>query len=206
MCILAWGRDLDWSSPIVVEEAQGVGELLELNLGESSLVHGHEDVGWQDTPLIGRSWSEIEIEWPVGGLITDFVLDESSVDDAAGWRVGEATLGILDKESLSDPLVDNNEGDLWLVFCVVVALSDCLLELLNLRSDHLVSHGLTHAISVDDEVGWEVAVVLLCEGMDGPHDSLSHVSGDNLLVLLLHDVLGVVLTQARVGGGHEADD
>ena len=51
--ILAGSWDLDRSSPIIVEVAEAVGQLLELDLFKRALIKGHIEVGRQDTTLIG---------------------------------------------------------------------------------------------------------------------------------------------------------
>ena len=71
------------------------------------------EVSWQDAALVGRSRSHEEI---IGFAVSVVArsLDESLVDDAPiGW-VHQAAILVFDKEALRDPLVHDNESDLWL--------------------------------------------------------------------------------------------
>ena len=97
--------------------------------------------------------------------------------------------GILDEEALSDALVYNNKSDLWLLAHLVVQLGEGLTELLELAIDDLIAHGITHTISVDDKVGWELPVVVLSEDLDCLLQGLLHLRLHNLLALPLDDVL-----------------
>ena len=72
------------------------------------------EVSGQDTALVGRSWSHEEIIGFAFTLISRS-LDKSFVDDATvGW-VDQATVLVLDEEALCDPLVHDNQSDLWLL-------------------------------------------------------------------------------------------
>ena len=89
------------------------------------------EVSGQDTTLVGRSWSHKEVIGSAFTLVSRS-LNESLVDDATVGRVDQATVRVLDKEALCDPLVHDNEIDLGLFRCLVVELVDSLLELGNL--------------------------------------------------------------------------
>lgn len=52
MGILTRSRYLDGACPIVVEVAESVGELLELDLFERALIEGHIEVSGQNTTLV----------------------------------------------------------------------------------------------------------------------------------------------------------
>jgi hypothetical protein len=43
--ILARSRDFDWTSPVEIEVAEGIGQLLNVDLRQSRLVQGHVEVG-----------------------------------------------------------------------------------------------------------------------------------------------------------------
>ena len=51
--VLTRCRHLDWTSPVEVEVAEGVRQLLDVHLGEVRLVEWHVEVGWQDASLVG---------------------------------------------------------------------------------------------------------------------------------------------------------
>ena len=72
--------------------------------------------------------------------------------------------------------------------------------------DDLISHSITHSISVDNEVGGLLTLVVLLEDLDRLLQRIFHLSLDDLLTLSLHDMLTVVLTQLRVRTGSESDD
>ena len=113
---------------------------------------------------------------------------------------------VLDEEPLSDPLVDDNKSHLWNHLSLVVDLSEDVLELGDLNTDDLVPHGVSHTISVDDVVGWQIALVVGGEGVDSFLEGLLHLALDNLLALLLDEELRVVLAHLFVDGAGEAHD
>lgn len=43
--ILARSRDFDWTSPVEIEVAEGIGQLLNVDLRQSRLVQGYVEVG-----------------------------------------------------------------------------------------------------------------------------------------------------------------
>lgn len=51
--ILTRSRDFDRTSPVEIEVAEGIGQLLNVDLRQSRLVQGHVEVGWQHATLIG---------------------------------------------------------------------------------------------------------------------------------------------------------
>lgn len=115
------------------------------------------------------------------------------------------TTAILDEEALSDALVDDDEGDLGLLSHLVVHFRERISELLDLLLDHLKSLSITDTITVDDEVGGELAIMLSCKDFNSFLERVLHFCLNNLLTLPLDDVLRVVLTHLLVGTGSEAD-
>ena len=105
---------------------------------------------------------------------------------------------ILDEEPLVDPLVGDNERDLWHLIVDAVGLGNSLLELGHLTIEDLLSLSVTHSIPVDDEVRGELATILLLEGSDSVLESLLHLSLDDLLASLLDQILTVILTHGLV--------
>ena len=99
-------------------------------------------------------------------------------------------MAILNKESLSDSLVHNDESDGWLVGTLVVHLGDDLLELCDFLLDDLPSHGISYTISVDDEVVWELSLGMsLLISLDSLLQSLSQVVVNDFLSFLLEDLV-----------------
>lgn len=83
MGVLARSGYFNRARPIKVEMAKSESEVLDVDLGQLGLVHGHEEVGRQDASLSGVSRSQVEIELSTVVLASSsFVFDEGSVDDA----------------------------------------------------------------------------------------------------------------------------
>ena len=93
------------------------------------------------------------------------------------------------EEALSDPLVHDDECDLWVRSRLVVELIDGLLELWDLFRKAEVALSITQTISIDDEVSWVFSGVLLSKDLDGILDRIFHLSLDDLLSFLLDDEL-----------------
>lgn len=64
----------------------------------------------------------------------------------------------------------------------------------------MLSLGITNSISVDDEIGWKHAfvILLILEGVDGTLEGLFHLGLNYLLSFFLNQVLAVVLTHTLV--------
>ena len=86
------------------------------------------------------------------------------------WRVSDAGVCTHLEESLPDSLVDNDQRVLrqrWLLGSVeAVLLLHDLVELLELVADDLGSHGVTNSVSVDKDVVWELALVVVAESLE----------------------------------------
>jgi len=105
---------------------------------------------------------------------------------------------VFDEEALDDPLVHDNERDLWCL-CLVVELLNGRLELRDLLGEAKITLSIAKTISVDEEVGWVLPLVLRGKVFDSKLDSTLHRSLDDFLALLLDDVLRVVLTHLGIG-------
>ena len=83
-----------------------------------------------------------------------------------------------------------------------------LVELLELVADDLSSHGIANSVSVDEDVVWELALVVVAEGLECALEVfLENTGADDLLALLaLRTCLGVVLAHVLIVGGAEAND
>jgi hypothetical protein len=112
---------------------------------------------------------------------------------------------IFNKESLSNPLVDNDDSDERLLLGRVVGLINCLSELLNFFLQNLTSHCITNTISVDYEVLWEI-LMALTENTHSSLDSILQVSVHDLLTLSLDDPFTVVLTPLGVNTRTETNN
>lgn len=109
------------------------------------------------------------------------------------------------EEALSDPLVHDDECDLW-VLHLVVELIDGLLELWNLFRKAEVTLSITQTISIDDEISRVFSSVLRSKDLNGILDRIFHLRLDDLLSFLLDDELRVVLTHLDVCGSCKAND
>jgi hypothetical protein len=125
------------------------------------------------------------------------VLDHARVNQRPRRRVLKAPLSVLDEETLSDALVHNDDSDEGLLLGRVVGLIDGLPELVDLLLEDLFPHGITHSVSVDDEVLWIITMSLL-EAPKRTLDGVFQLLVDNLLSLALHDALRVVLAARLV--------
>lgn len=82
------------------------------------------------------------------------MFNQRLVHDTARWGVAESSIGFLDEETLGDTFVNHHYGNGWGAIGGVVEVLNYSLELGDFRSKHLFSHGVAHAITVNDEVSW----------------------------------------------------
>ncbi len=162
VCILTRSRYLDRSSPIVVEVAETVGELLELDLFQRALIKRHIEVSRQHAALIGSRWHHEEVE----GACLIRMLHQTLVHNAARRWIDKTASVIFDKEALGDSLIDNDKSDFGLLCGLVVEFGEGLPELDQLLVDHLLSLGITDAVAEDNEVRGQHALVLSCKDID----------------------------------------
>ena len=204
----ARSRDLDRVSPVVVVIAESIGKVENCVFGDVRGVRGNVEVSWLDGSLSNGMRHQEEIE----GSIDDFsLLDEAVIDVGSLRRVGNGGVHSLLEESLSDSLVHDDQGVLWkarVSGLELVLLLDNLVKLLQFVGDDLGSHGVSDTVSVDDDVVWESAVVLVSECLESTLEVLlEHTRADDLLALLaLGTRLGVVLAHMLVVGSAETDD
>ena len=186
----AWRRHLDSTSPVEVVVAQSEDKLLQLELGQVGLVHRHVEVSWLLAALGATHWEQEEVK--LVSIITRR-LNQLGVDEAAARRIAQPALSVLDKEGLDDPLVDDNEGDLWLSGGLVVGGLAGLLELGNFLADDLGTLTLGNAVAEDDDVCGVAVLVGLSERVKTLLEALLELSIDHFLTLLLYDEVRVVL-------------
>lgn len=177
--------------------------MLNVNLAELGLVHGHEEVSWENTSLSCVCGSQIEIEHSWHVTVFSILLYQLFVDDGARGRIGQSALIVFHKESLSDPLVDDHDSNLRLLRHLVVELADDLPKLGDFFGKHLLAHRVANAITVDDVVCRLLAAVRVGEGGDRLTNELLHPVLDNLLAFWNQEVVRVILTHRRVSAGSE---
>ena len=129
-----------------------------------------------------------------------------SIDESTGGWVDETALLILNEESLSDPLVDDDDSDEGLVLGLVVCLIDGLTKLSDFVLKHLATHGITNTITIDDEVLWENTSILALEAAEGSLDAVLERRTNDFLALALNDSLGPVLAHVLIDRGTETDN
>ena len=82
--------------------------------------------------------SQVEIEDAAISFTLSILLNQVAVDDAARGRIVQSSVVLLHKESLSDTLVNDHNGDLRLFSDLVVQVRDDTPELGKLLSkDHV---------------------------------------------------------------------
>jgi hypothetical protein len=201
--VLARRRNFDRARPVEVEVAERKGQVLQLHLRETRVVLWHVEMGRQDTALVcGRGCQEkVELL-----AFRSLVFHETFVDDAAAWGILGTTLAVEHEEPLRDSFVDDHHRDLGCDCRLVVELVDGSFELRDLRLQNLVSHRVADAVSVDDEVGGELACMVLRERVDCLADGALHVVLHNFLSFLLNQEVAVVLTHISVDACGEANN
>ena len=112
---------------------------------------------------------------------------------------------IRNKESLSDPLIDDNHRNEGLRLGLVVGLIDGLAQLSDFLLEDLPSHCITDTISVDEEVLRIISVVVI-KTSESTFDAVLQLAVDDLPTLWLNDALRVVLTATFVDSGTETDN
>ena len=170
--------------------AQVECQLLKLDLGEGWLVQGHEEVRWTHAPLITFDWDEEEVK--VFALVVAF-LDKLAIDDAPTRWVVQSVVVVENEEGLDDPLVYNQKSDLGTSWWFVVQLVEGSLELNNFAVNDLRAFSSTDTITVDNDIGGQIVLVILWKYIDCRLDALFDLSIDNFLTLLLDDEVREVL-------------
>lgn len=144
--------------------------------------------------------------------VDDFALLDKSLINVGSLRRVQYSVAFLLEESLSDPLVDDNQGDLGslvLVLAVVsVLLVDDHFDLRQFVVENLLSHGISHTISVDEDVLRQGSFVVFAVGLEAVEKVFAKdVLGDDFFTLLLLGAcLGIVLAHVLVVGSNEPND
>lgn len=104
------------------------------------------------------------------------------------------SIAIVNKEPLSDSLVNNDQSDVWRLTHLVVHLVNHFLELSDFLLDDLSSHSITYSVSVDDKVVREHLLRMsFFKCLDCLPQGFSQVCVYYLLSFLLEDLVRVVL-------------
>lgn len=177
-CVLSNGWDTDCSRPVEVAVALVIGELEEDFLGETCCVVTNDELSWGSTSLGHLLGDEIEIEM----LTRDILVDESS------W-VGILEILVSSKEeSVIDFLLEDDVGKFRLV--LGTDFLESLLNSIDFDFGNLLTGGISRALSVENNMGWELLVGFLeCldgflnDSLDGVQDivSLSSIKNDDCL-------------------------
>jgi hypothetical protein len=128
------------------------------------------------------------------------------VDDTSAGGILRSTLAVEHEETLADALVHNNDSNLRLRRCLVVQVTNSLLELGNLDAQYLVALSISNTVTVNDKVCGELSFVVNRKGLYGSLDRINHLLLDDLLTLGLNKVITEVLAQVGVDTCREADD
>ena len=204
--ILARRRYLDRPGPVEIVVAESKAELLDLYLLQRALIERHEAVRGQDTSLIGCGWRHEEVERLALLSVAASVLNQSTVDDTAAWRICQLATIIFHEKALVDALVHNDERELRHVLIFSVKLADSLLELRDLDTDDGITLSIAYTITEDHKVGGHIATVASAERLNGKLKSLLQTLVDDLLATALNQVLRVILSQFGISRSAKADD
>lgn len=117
------------------------------------------------------------------------------------------------EEALADTFVDDDQCHLWwvvLAFFTVeeaVLLLNDLVQLLKLKINDLLTHGIADTVTVDENVVWHFTRVKFTVALEGSHEVVrQNGGGDNFLTFLgLRRSLCIVLAHVTVVGGAEAN-
>lgn len=137
--------------------------------------------------------------------IVVLVFNEAVVDDAPGrWVVDSRA--VPHEHPLVDALVDDHQRDWGRPRGIGVEAPEHFSELGDLLVDDLVPHAFADTISVNNNFGWLLAIVVLGERADRLFHALVQFSFDELLVFLLKEESRKVLGLLFVDGRCEAND
>ena len=195
----AGSRHLDRSRPVEVVVTQIKCQLLNDGLRNRAVIVGDIEMSGKNATLSGSLRHQVEVVLALSVL----VLHDLSVDQASRRRVHQTVAVVFQEETLSDPLVDDDDSDLRLDLSQVVGLIDGLSELSHLLLEDLSAHSIADTVTIDYEV-LRVAATLVSKGAESSLDSLLELRANDLLSLLLDDAVTPVLAESLVDRGTEA--
>ena len=141
--------------------------------------------------LLDRGQVKVKLLWRI------VFLNKSFIDQAPRWWVAKLTLVVLNKESLTDPFVYDDYSYLRRFGCFIKKLLDSFSELGDLLSENLISLLFTDTVSVDNQIG-RVVFVVLNKHFQGFFDWFTHICVDNFLALFLNEAFAMILCHSRV--------
>jgi len=161
-----------------------------------------------DTALGDRVRYQEEIEAAVNNftLFNETLINVGTLRRIVNESLVLLILGLLE-EALTHALIDNDQGDLGPLSLVSVVrsihailFSNDGIELLELKVDDLLAHGITDTITVDEDVSWHLAAVEVAIGSERALEIVrEHAARDDFLAFLrLGGGLGVVLAHEWV--------
>jgi hypothetical protein len=199
--ILTWGWHLDRACPIEIKVAQSKCQVLKFLFSQARWIPRNIKMSWKNTPLICSRWCQKEIEFFTLLIMT---FDEPFVNDAPRRRIRKTALAVLNKETLWNPLIHNNDRDLRPVVLFDIQKIDCFLKLRNLTCQYLIALSITHSVSVNYKVCWELTIMMNSKLLNRLHNAITHIIFNNLLSLPLNQVISVILTHLSVGACSKA--
>ena len=111
---------------------------------------------------------QVEVKLSIYDIIR---FDEARVNEGALRWVQNLSISFF-KEPLSDSLIDHNQSDfreldLSIRACAqTVLLHADVFQLLQLCVYHLLSHRVTHSVTIDENVVWELTLVVVAIGLE----------------------------------------
>ena len=103
-------------------------------------------------------WSQEEVEFSINDLA---LLNKALINKSTLRWVENFRMALFLKESLTNTLVNEDQGDLRVLCFFPVNLCNDLLQLLQLVMDNLLAHRVTDTVSVYKDMVWHVSVVEL---------------------------------------------
>ena len=157
-------------------------------------------MSWSYTSLSCLLWYQEEVK----ALVVVLVFYKLTVDDTSWLRITGLSISVSNKHPLVNSLVHNYESEGRLGHLIVKRLDGCL-ELSDLLLHDLVSHLLADTIPVDDNLCWVGSLVGLGELLESTDKASVKVLLHNLLVLLLNDDVGEILSALWICRGSKPD-
>ena len=200
--------DLDWVWPVVVVEAQSVSEVKDGVLRNVRRVLRHVEMSGLHSALCHVMRHQEEIELTIDHLR---LLHKSLVNVSTWWRIQDGRASFL-KEPLSHSFVNDDQSNLrGLNFSVVlksILLSHNFLKLLEFVFNNLLSHWVSNAVPVNEDVIRHFALAVLSVRLESTREVfLKDVGGNNFLTFLaLRTRLSIIFAEVGVVSGYESDD
>lgn len=172
VCKHAGGWNLDRIVPVVVVVAEGVCEVQDGHLTDLRRVLSNVEMRRLDGALSHRVRHKEEIKLAIDDLR---LLNEACVDVGTLRRVVNEVLSIVTsrllEESLTHSLVHNDQSDVGVLLggrlrVASVLHRDDAVELLELLVNDLLAHGVTHTVTIDEDVAGQLSIVELAIGLE----------------------------------------